>query len=148
MDHQLIVKYFSSFLLLKIYSFNSDLLSIPTKQCLQILSQVQVNFIDLFLFMYDLTLFSFVQDLYQIAQGFESDDKTNLRKLYKYAQDCQTFGSRQDDKINQLILKNEDVATMSERRSRDRCRLILYPDAIVCCTLKSKLLTRLEFIYT
>jgi hypothetical protein len=32
---------------------------------------------------------------------------------------------------------------MSSRKNRDRCRLILYPDAIVCCNLKTKLLTRL-----
>jgi hypothetical protein len=30
---------------------------------------------------------------------------------------------------------------MLSRGSRDRCRLILYPDAIVCCNLKTKLLT-------
>lgn len=44
--------------------------------------------------------------------------------------------------MNKVILKNEDVATISARGSRDRCRLILYPDAIVCCYLKTKLLAR------
>jgi hypothetical protein len=31
---------------------------------------------------------------------------------------------------------------MVERGTRDRCRLILYPDAIVCCNLKSQILAR------
>jgi len=39
-------------------------------------------------------------------------------------------------------LKNEDVVTMIGRSTRDRCRLILYPDVIVCCILKTKLLAR------
>ncbi len=50
--------------------------------------------------------------------------------------------SRQDENINNVILKNEDVATVAARGNRDRCRLILYPDAIVCCNLKTKLLAR------
>ena len=32
---------------------------------------------------------------------------------------------------------------MTTRGGRDRCRLILYPDAIVCCNLRTKLLARL-----
>jgi hypothetical protein len=52
------------------------------------------------------------------------------------------FQSRQDENINNIILKNEDVATLAARGNRDRCRLILYPDAIVCCNLKAKLLAR------
>lgn len=50
--------------------------------------------------------------------------------------------SQQDENINKVILKNEDVATLAARGSRDRCRLILYPDVIVCCNLRAKLLAR------
>ncbi|CAF4021539.1 unnamed protein product, partial [Rotaria magnacalcarata] len=97
-----------------------DLLSIPPKQFLQILSQVQ--------------------DLYQTAQSLESGDTENMNQLYFHAQKCKLYGSRQDENINKVILKNEEVATMSSRGHRDRCRLILYPDGIVTCTLKAKLL--------
>ncbi|CAF0837740.1 unnamed protein product [Adineta steineri] len=100
---------------------SEDLLSIPPKQFLQILSQVQ--------------------DLYQTSQSFESDDKNSMHSLYNHAQKCKAYGSQQDENINKVILKNEDVVTMSAREKRDRCRLILYPDAIVCCNLKPKLLT-------
>ncbi|UJR25604.1 hypothetical protein I4U23_006948 [Adineta vaga] len=104
-----------------IYGLSSeDLLSIPPKQFLQILSQVQ--------------------DLYQTSQSFESVEKERVNDLYNYAQRCRLYGSNQDENINKVILKNEDVITMSARGHRDRCRLILYPDAIVCCNLKTKLL--------
>ncbi|CAF3181711.1 unnamed protein product [Rotaria socialis] len=99
---------------------SEDLLSIPPKQFLQILSQVQ--------------------DLHKTAQSFESGDKESLIKLYDYALKCKLFGSRQDESMNKVILKNEDVATIGVRGNRDRCRLILYPDVIVCCCLKTKLL--------
>ncbi|CAF0970487.1 unnamed protein product [Adineta steineri] len=99
---------------------SEDLLSIPTKQFLQILSQVQ--------------------DLHKTAQSFETSDQESLTKLYNYAQRCKLFGIRQDENINKIILKNEDVARMISKSSRDRCRLILYPDVIVCCYLKTKLL--------
>lgn len=52
------------------------------------------------------------------------------------------FQINQDENINKTILKNEDVVISIGRGTRDRCRLVLYPDAIVCCTLKSKLLAR------
>ncbi|CAF3537649.1 unnamed protein product [Rotaria sordida] len=105
---------------------SEDLLSIPPKQFLQILSQVQ--------------------DLHKTAQSFESSDQESLMKLYNYAQKCKLFGSRQDESINKIILKNEDVATIGTRGNRDRCRLILYPDAIVCCSLKTKLLASPKYV--
>ncbi|CAF0848479.1 unnamed protein product [Rotaria sp. Silwood1] len=105
---------------------SEDLLSIPPKQFLQILSQVQ--------------------DLHKTAQSFESSDQESLMKLYNYAQKCKIFGSRQDESINKIILKNEDVATIGARGNRDRCRLILYPDAIVCCYLKTKLLASPKYV--
>ncbi|CAF0786571.1 unnamed protein product [Adineta ricciae] len=98
---------------------SEDLLSIPPKQFLQILSQVQ--------------------DLYKTALSFGSDDAVSLKKLHDYAQQCKIYGNIQDENINKIVLKNEDVATFT-RGSPDRCRLVLYPDAIVCCYLKSKLL--------
>ncbi|CAF3853963.1 unnamed protein product [Rotaria magnacalcarata] len=104
-----------------------DLLSIPPKQFLQILSQVQ--------------------DLYQTAQSLESGDTENMNQLYFHAQKCKLYGSRQDENINKVILKNEEVATMSSRGHRDRCRLILYPDGIVTCTLKAKLLARTLYCF-
>ncbi|CAF4152517.1 unnamed protein product, partial [Rotaria magnacalcarata] len=76
------------------------LLSIPPKQFLQILSQVQ--------------------DLHKTAQSFESGDKESLIKLYDYALKCKLFGSRQDESMNKVILKNEDVATIGVRGNRDR----------------------------
>ncbi|CAF2854630.1 unnamed protein product [Rotaria sp. Silwood2] len=105
---------------------SEDLLSIPPKQFLQILSQVQ--------------------DLHKTAQSFESSDQESLMKLYNYAQKCKLFGSRQDESINKIILKNEDVATLGTRGNRDRCRLILYPDTIVCCYLKTKLLASPKYV--
>ncbi|CAF3551510.1 unnamed protein product [Rotaria socialis] len=97
-----------------------DLLSIPPKQFLQILSQVQ--------------------DLYQTSQSLQSGDTKNMTQLYFHAEKCKLYGSRQDENINKVILKSEEVAIMSARGHRDRCRLILYPDGIVTCTLKAKLL--------
>ncbi|CAF2314824.1 unnamed protein product [Rotaria sp. Silwood2] len=105
---------------------SEDLLSIPPKQFLQILSQVQ--------------------DLYQTAQSFETGDMDNISRLYNYAQTCKLYGSRQDENINKVILKTEDVVTMAARGHRERCRLILYPDAIVCCNLKSKLLASPKYM--
>lgn len=99
---------------------SEELLSIPTKQFLQILSQVQ--------------------DLHRTAKSFESNDQESLLKLYDHAQKCKSYGLRQDENINKIVLKNEDVVTMIGRSTRDRCRLILYPDVIVCCNLKAKLL--------
>ncbi|UJR23314.1 hypothetical protein I4U23_026328 [Adineta vaga] len=104
---------------------SEDLLSIPPKQFLQILSQVQ--------------------DLHKTAQSLESNDRESLTKLYNYALRCKMFGSSQDENINKIILKNEDVATIT-RGSRDRCRLVLYPDAIVCCVLKTKLLASPKYV--
>ncbi|CAF1103919.1 unnamed protein product [Rotaria sordida] len=105
---------------------SEDLLSIPPKQFLQILSQVQ--------------------DLYQTAQSFETCDMENITKLYNYAQRCKLYGSRQDENINKVILKTEDVVIMTARGNRERCRLILYPDAIVCCYLKVKLLASPKYM--
>ncbi|CAF0805510.1 unnamed protein product [Rotaria sp. Silwood1] len=105
---------------------SEDLLSIPPKQFLQILSQVQ--------------------DLYQTAQSFETGDMDDINKLYIYAQTCKLYGSRQDENINKVILKAEDVVTMATRGHRERCRLILYPDAIVCCNLKAKILASPKYM--
>lgn len=44
--------------------------------------------------------------------------------------------------MNKIILKAEDVVVDMGNKNRDRCRLILYSDAIVCCNWKTKLLAR------
>jgi hypothetical protein len=62
-----------------------DLLSIPTKQFLQILSQVQ--------------------DLHRTAQSFESTDRESLVKLYDYAQKCKLFGVCINRNRNNLYMK-------------------------------------------
>jgi len=63
-----------------------DLLSIPPKQFLQILSQVQ--------------------DLHRTAQSFESSDQESLVKLYDYAQKCKLFGVCIDrNRNNNLYIK-------------------------------------------
>lgn len=55
----------------RVDEFDLELLSIPTKQFLQILSQVQ--------------------DLHTTAQSFESNDQESLVKLYDHAQKCKTY---------------------------------------------------------
>ncbi|CAF0916742.1 unnamed protein product [Adineta ricciae] len=105
---------------------SEDLLSVPPKQFLQILSQVQ--------------------DLYQTSQSFECDDKECLNILYHHASRCRVFGNKQDENINKVILKNEEVIVKSSRDHRERYRLVLYPDAIVCCNLKSKLLASPKYV--
>ena len=71
-----------------------------------------------------------------------------LRRTYPRRSSCSCLSfrcqlqSRQDENINKIILKNEDVVILATRGNRDRYRLILYPDVIVCCNLKTKLLAR------
>ena len=67
-----------------------ELLSIPPKQFLQILSQVQVTTLLYFIFL--LPDYCHYKDLYKTAQSFESDDQENLIKLYNYVQKCKLFG--------------------------------------------------------
>ncbi|CAF0838380.1 unnamed protein product, partial [Didymodactylos carnosus] len=96
-----------------------DILSVPPKQFLQILSQVQ--------------------DLYHTAQTFDCDSD-NIRKLYEFAEHTKTYTNVTDENFNKIILKSEDVVILVDRGGRLRCRLFLYPDSIVCCTVKQKLL--------
>lgn len=52
------------------------------------------------------------------------------------------FQSRQDETINKVILKEDDVGVLTNKGTRERCHIILYPDALIGCILKTSLLTR------
>lgn len=79
-------KFHRSFRSLHFTTIHSDLLSIPTKQFLQILSQVQVEH----LWKINLIERDFLQDLYQTAQTCDTGDKEQIHQLYEFAQKCKS----------------------------------------------------------